>query len=70
MSKATGLSVPFLRKEVVNGNLKATKFGRRVLVKNEEFERYLDQGSRNPEKVEAANEGRHQLTSMAEVTSR
>lgn len=41
IAKQTGLSVPFLRKEIRNGNLKCRKFGARVLVLDQELHRYL-----------------------------
>jgi excisionase family DNA binding protein len=41
IAKETGLSVQFLRKEIRNGNLKAQKKGRCVLVLDEEVRNYL-----------------------------
>jgi hypothetical protein len=46
MAQATGLSVPFLRLEMGRGNLKVTRFGRRILISAEERERYLNTGSK------------------------
>jgi excisionase family DNA binding protein len=46
IARATGLSVNFLRYEVRRGNLEVRRFGRRVLVRNDELDRYLDTGSR------------------------
>jgi excisionase family DNA binding protein len=45
ISKATGLSVGFLRNDVRRGVLKIKKFGRRVLVLDEELRRYLNQSA-------------------------
>jgi excisionase family DNA binding protein len=45
ISKATGLSLGFLRNDVRNGRLSVRKFGRRVLVLSSELERYLAHGS-------------------------
>ena len=41
----TGLSVAFLRGEVRGGRLPVRKFGRRILVKDEDLRAYLDRGS-------------------------
>jgi hypothetical protein len=45
ISEATGLSLNFLRGEVRRGNLKVKRFGRRVLVRDEDFRTYIDSGS-------------------------
>lgn len=45
ISEATGLSVNFLRYEVKRGNLQVRKFGRRILVRDEDFRTYIDTGS-------------------------
>lgn len=45
ISKATGLSANFLRYEIRRGNLAVRKFGRRVLVRNDDLESYLETGS-------------------------
>lgn len=45
ISEQTGLSVNFLRYEVRRGNLPTRKFGRRVLVKSEDLQSYIDGGS-------------------------
>jgi hypothetical protein len=45
IAKATGLSMAFLRNEVRAGRLVVRRFGRRVLVKNEDLELYLERGS-------------------------
>ena len=45
IAKSTGLSIGFLRNEVRSTRLPAKKFGRRVLVLEEDLRRYLSQGS-------------------------
>jgi excisionase family DNA binding protein len=45
IAQATGLSVNFLRYEVRRGNLAIRKFGRRILVRDEDLRRYIDSGS-------------------------
>lgn len=45
ISESTGLSPNFLRYEVQLGNLPARKFGRRVLVRDEDLRAYLENGS-------------------------
>lgn len=45
VSNATGLSVPFLRAEVRAGRLPIRRFGRRVLVRDEDLKAYLSHGS-------------------------
>lgn len=45
VSNATGLSVPFLRAEVRAGRLPVRRFGRRVLVRDEDLKDYLLRGS-------------------------
>jgi excisionase family DNA binding protein len=45
ISESTGLSVAFLRNEVRAGRLPVRRFGRRVLVKDEDLRAYLDHGS-------------------------
>lgn len=45
ISEATGLSVNFLRYEIRRGNLNVRKFGRRVLVRDVELQRYMETGS-------------------------
>lgn len=41
VSEQTSLSKSYVRNEITAGNLKARKFGRRVLVLNEDLEKYL-----------------------------
>jgi excisionase family DNA binding protein len=45
VSEFTGLSLAFLRNEVRAGRLPVRRFGRRVLVKDEDLKAYLDRGS-------------------------
>lgn len=45
ISEATGLSIGFLRNDVRRGALPTRKFGRRVLVLDEDLRSYLIQGS-------------------------
>ena len=45
ISELTNLSLPFLRAEVRGGRLEVRKFGRRVLVRDQDLEKYLAQGS-------------------------
>lgn len=45
ISNFTGLSVAFLRNEIRAGRLVFKKFGRRVLVRDEDLQRYLANGS-------------------------
>lgn len=50
VSNATGLSVPFLRAEVRAGRLPVRRFGRRVLVRDEDLKAYLMNGSERESK--------------------
>lgn len=45
IEEATGLSQGFLRNELRAGRLPFRKFGRRVLVRDEDLQRYLHEGS-------------------------
>jgi excisionase family DNA binding protein len=45
IAESTGLSVAFLRNEVRAGRLPVRRFGRRVLVRDEDLKAYLDRGS-------------------------
>jgi excisionase family DNA binding protein len=45
ISDATGLSLGFLRNDVRRGTLPIRKFGRRVLVLDEDLKAYLSKGS-------------------------
>lgn len=49
ISEATGLSLGFLRNEVRRGTLPIKKFGRRVLVLEEDLRNYLAEGSSHAE---------------------
>lgn len=49
ISEFTGLSLGFLRAEVRAGRLPIRRFGRRVLVRNQDLEAYLDRGSQPAE---------------------
>jgi excisionase family DNA binding protein len=45
ISQATGLSAPFLRREIKRGALQAQRFGRRILVLDQALQNYLLEGS-------------------------
>ena len=45
ISQATGLSMGFLRNDARRGALRIRKFGRRVLVRDEDLREYLNKGS-------------------------
>lgn len=49
ISASTGLSMGFLRNEVRRGTLPIKKFGRRVLVLEEDLKNYLTEGRPNIE---------------------
>ena len=46
VASCTGLSVPFVRKELYSGHLIGKRFGRRILILAEELTRYLNNGSK------------------------
>lgn len=46
ISKQTSLSKAFLRNKIREGDLKATRFGRRVLVLRENLDAWLKKGSK------------------------
>jgi excisionase family DNA binding protein len=50
ISGFTSLSKAFLRNEIRAGNLKANRFGRRVLVLTENLRDYLNKGEKDDEK--------------------
>ncbi len=54
ISKQTGLSLGFLRNEVRAARLPVRKFGRRVLVLDDDLRRYLAEGSRAGKAVQDA----------------
>jgi excisionase family DNA binding protein len=45
VAEFTGLSLAFLRNELRAGRLPFKKFGRRVLVRDEDLQKYLAEGS-------------------------
>jgi excisionase family DNA binding protein len=45
VAEFTGLSLAFLRNEVRAGRLPVRRFGRRVLVRDEDLKTYLEKGS-------------------------
>lgn len=49
VSASTGLSLGFLRNEIRRGSLPIKKFGRRVLVLEEDLRNYLAEGRPNTE---------------------
>jgi hypothetical protein len=49
ISGSTGLSVAFLRAEVRAGRVPVRRFGRRVLVRDEDLRAYLSSGSKTRE---------------------
>lgn len=49
ISEYTGLSMGFLRNEVRAGHLPVRRFGRRVLVRDQDLRDYLDRGSKPTE---------------------
>jgi len=57
VSKCTGLSVPFLRAEVRAGRLPVRRFGRRVLVRDEDLKDYLARGSQRDGKCDETDSG-------------
>jgi len=48
IAASTGLSLGFLRNEVRRGALKATKFGRRTLILDQNFRNYLTRHEEEP----------------------
>lgn len=58
ISKATGLSVGFLRNDVRRGVLRIKKFGRRVLVLDEELSRYLNHSDEDADGAKAQSPNR------------
>ncbi|MBC7933018.1 MAG: DNA-binding protein [Rubrivivax sp.] len=53
IARATGLSLGFLRNEVRRGGLRVKRFGRRVLVLDEDLKIYLSEGSRKEDEKAA-----------------
>ncbi len=54
IAKQTGLSLGYLRNEVRAKRLPVRKFGRRVLVLNNDLQSYLESGSGNEKAVQDA----------------
>ncbi len=50
VSEETTLSVPFVRLEIKRGNLKAGKFGSRVLITENSLSQYLNKGENDAQK--------------------
>ena len=50
VSEETSLSQPFIRLEIKRGNLKAGRFGSRVLITESSLSQYLDKGETNEQK--------------------
>jgi len=50
VSEETSLSQPFVRLEIKRGNLKAGRFGSRVLISESSLSQYLDKGETNEQK--------------------
>jgi excisionase family DNA binding protein len=64
VAEFTGLSLAFLRNEVRAGRLPVRRFGRRVLVREEDLRSYLDKGSdgNHRHKGDEGPVGHHQRT--------
>ncbi len=50
VSEETSLSQPFIRLEIKRGNLKAGRFGSRVLITENSLSHYLNKGETNEQK--------------------
>jgi excisionase family DNA binding protein len=50
VSEETSLSQPFVRLEIKRGNLKAGRFGSRVLITENSLSQYLNKGENKDEK--------------------
>jgi excisionase family DNA binding protein len=57
ISAATGLSAPFLRREIKRGVLPTKRFGRRVLILDSALQAYLNNGSEGNKQSENEIEG-------------
>ncbi len=57
ISAATGLSTPFLRREIKSGALPAQRFGRRILVRDSVLQTYFENGKAYLEKKDSSEEG-------------
>ena len=64
LAEFTGLSLAFLRNEVRAGRLPVRRFGRRVLVRDEDLRSYLDKGSdgNHKHRGDEGSVGHHQRT--------
>lgn len=62
VSEATGLSTPFLRREIKRGALPAQRFGRRVLIRDSVLQKYLETGSLAEKKDKGDGMGREGLS--------
>jgi excisionase family DNA binding protein len=58
IANATGLSMGFLRNEVRAGRLSVRRFGRRVLVRDEDLKSYLDRGSERSRSINLPSDDR------------
>jgi len=68
VANSTGLSVGFLRNEIRAGRLLSRKFGRRVLVRNDDLQSYLENGSPAHTDEEIARAATHEKkTSLAPI---
>ncbi|MCY7344977.1 MAG: helix-turn-helix domain-containing protein [Pyrinomonadaceae bacterium] len=50
VSEETSLSQPFVRLEIKRGNLKAARFGSRVLITENSLSQYLNKGENDEQK--------------------
>ncbi len=50
VSEETSLSQPFVRLEIKRGNLKAGRFGSRVLITENSLSQYIDKGENDEQK--------------------
>jgi len=50
VSEETSLSQPYIRLEIKRGNLKAGRFGSRVLISEASLSQYLEKGEQQAEK--------------------
>jgi len=65
VAEFTGLSLPFLRNEVRAGRLPVRRFGRRVLVRDDDLRVYLDRGSDG----EASKDQQHSVKSPIDMSN-
>jgi excisionase family DNA binding protein len=65
VASSTGLSVGFLRNEIRAGRLPGRKFGRRVLVRDDDLQSYLEKGSpgnTSEQTIRLTTRGKKELT--------